>query len=150
MLRENPLLHAPNDEGGSASRRASARILIVEDDYFVGLQMQQELPTSAYKVVGIASDAREATALAKANKPDLVVMDIRLAHGDDGIELANQLLHDFGLRCVFVTAHSDKPTRDRAVSARPLGWLSKPFDSESLIEGVRRALQEKDLGEDQE
>jgi DNA-binding NarL/FixJ family response regulator len=131
---------AAEPEGGMVSADEAARILIVEDDYFVGLQNEDMLTKAGFLVVGIATSADYALTLAGREQPNLVLMDIRLAHFGDGIDTAIKLLQKYGLRSVFVTAHADPATRSRAVAARPLGWLVKPFTAGALVKAVREAL----------
>jgi DNA-binding NarL/FixJ family response regulator len=131
---------AAESEGGAVSPTQTARILVVEDDYFVGLQNEDILTKAGFSVVGIATTADYALALAAREKPDLVLMDIRLAYSGDGIDAAISLLQNHGLRSVFVTALADPATRSRAVAACPLGWLMKPFSAAALIKAVRDAL----------
>ncbi|HEY5226810.1 MAG TPA: response regulator [Methylovirgula sp.] len=119
-------------------------ILIVEDDYFVGLEAEEILENAGFHVIGIAATAHEAVARATQGRPDLIMMDIRLAQGGDGIDTAISLYQGHGFRSVFVTAHSDRETRARAVAAKPLGWVIKPFAPESLVQAVFQALSAKD------
>jgi DNA-binding NarL/FixJ family response regulator len=116
------------------------RILIVEDDYFVATALEQDLVDAGFEVVGIAVTAEEALHLADVHRPALAVMDIRLAGARDGIDAALELRSQFGLGCVFATAHGDKKTRGRAEKARPLGWLIKPYSTKSAVETIRAAL----------
>jgi DNA-binding NarL/FixJ family response regulator len=131
---------AAEREEGAISTNEDPRILIVEDDYFVGLQNEDMLTKAGFSVVGIATSADYALTLAAREQPDLVLMDIRLAHYGDGIDTAIKLLQKYGLRSVFVTAHADPDTRSRAIAARPLGWLVKPFTAGALVKAVREAL----------
>jgi DNA-binding NarL/FixJ family response regulator len=78
--------------------------------------------------------------IASSRRPDLAVMDIRLVHGDDGVNTAIAIFQNFSVRSVFVTAHSDGTTRSRADAARPLGWLEKPFRLDALVTAVLDAL----------
>jgi two-component system, response regulator PdtaR len=144
-----PLSHAPRwplpcfaaeREEGAISADEDPRILIVEDDYFIGLQNEDMLSKAGFSVVGIATSADYALTLAAREQPDLVLMDIRLAHYGDGIDAAIELLQKYGLRSVFVTAHADAATRSRAIAARPLGWVVKPFTAGALVKAVRAAL----------
>ncbi len=86
--------------------------------------------------------AEEALALAKAEHPVLAVMDIRLAGTIDGIEVALTLYREFGIRCIFASAHSEAPYRQRAAAAEPLGWVQKPYSIGALVEAVKKALPE--------
>ncbi len=138
----SPCFAAEREEGAISVDRAP-RILIVEDDYFVGLQNEDMLAKAGFVVVGIATSADYALTLAAREKPDLVLMDIRLAHHGDGIDTAVKLLQKYGLRSVFVTAHADSGTRSRAAAARPLGWLVKPFTAAALVKAVWEALAAK-------
>jgi len=117
-----------------------ARILVVEDDYLIALQVETALAEAGFHVVGVAASAEEATELAGAHQPDLVVMDIRLSGTRDGIDLAIELYRDYAIRCLFATAHADAQARRRAEPADPLGWLQKPYTMASLVGMVRGAL----------
>lgn len=119
-------------------------ILIVEDDYFVGLEAEEILKKAGFHVIGIAATAQDAIARATEGRPDLIMMDIRLAQGGDGIDTAISLYQRYGFRSVFVTAHSDRETRARAAAAKPLGWVIKPYAPEGLIQAVSEALSAKD------
>ncbi len=130
-------------EGDAVAPDQAARILIVEDDYFVGLQNEDMLTKAGFSVVGVATTADYALTLAARETPDLVLMDIRLAHSGDGIDTAIKLLQRHRIRSIFVTAHADPATRSRAAPARPLGWLVKPFTAGALIKAVREALAAK-------
>jgi DNA-binding response OmpR family regulator len=117
------------------------RILVVEDDFILSIMMQDALSNAGFDVVGIARNAEQANVLASQQLPNLAVMDIRLANGDDGIDTAITLLQRFDLRCIFVTAQSDSETRTRANAAHPLGWLAKPFRPNSMVGAVVGALE---------
>lgn len=116
------------------------RILIVEDDFFLGIMTEEALTNAGFAVIGIATDTQQAVALASNEHPDLALMDIHLAHGDDGVDTALTLAREFGLRSLFVTAHADDASRSRAEGARPLGWLVKPFKLAALTTAVAEAL----------
>ena len=90
------------------------RILIVEDDYLVALQFENALTEAGYDVVDIASTAEEAVQIVPDYRPELVLMDVRLAGPRDGIQAAEEILDRFGIRSIFVSAFSDPATRARA------------------------------------
>lgn len=126
--------------GASSATKRAARVLIVEDDHLVALEIEATLLEAGFEVVGIAATAEEALGLGKSSRPDLAVMDIRLAGKRDGVDAALDLFREEGIRCVFATAHQDAETRRRAEPARPLGWLSKPYRPDVLVKAVRAAL----------
>src|ERR1700732_3826329 len=118
------------------------RILIVEDDYVVGLELENALSEAGFGVVGTAKSADAAGRHALPELPILAVMDIRLAGRRDGIEAALEMFNACGVRCIFATAHHDPGTRARAAKAAPLGWLPKPYQLDGLISMINAAVTE--------
>jgi DNA-binding NarL/FixJ family response regulator len=138
-----PSVALSRDDGLSAgSATASTRVMIVEDDFLVAIDMESALTDAGIAVVGVASSAEDALLLAEAERPALAVMDIRLAGKRDGIDAALDLFGGLGIRCIFATAHHDERTRARAQAAQPLAWVPKPYAMASLVEAVQRALLE--------
>ena len=144
--RDRPQLAFARDDATGADKRADkpGRILVVEDDFLVALQMESALTDAGLEVAGVAASGEDAIELAMSEKPRLVVMDIRLAGDRDGIDTALQLFAEHGIRCIFATAHHDEQSRRRAAPARALGWLHKPYTMTSLVGMVRTALDELD------
>jgi DNA-binding NarL/FixJ family response regulator len=119
-------------------------VLIVEDDFLIGMQTEIALTEAGFDVVGVATTADEAVALARQHRPSLAVMDIRLAGHRDGIDAAGELFRELGIRCVFATAHDDQRTRALAEPFAPLGWLAKPYTMASLVAAVQKATSATD------
>ena len=115
-------------------------ILLVEDDFLVGMEMETGLAEAGYEVAGIAATAEEAVELAGRRRPALVVMDIRLASARDGVDVALEIYRTLGIRSLFATANIDSQVRARAAPARPLGWVAKPYRVETLLAAVDEAL----------
>ena len=142
----SPALRLPRPLRAPDSRRTGpgvappGRILIVEDDYFVALESEAALLEAGHEVVAAVTTGEEALEVAGRTRPELVVMDIRLAGTLDGIDTAAELLRRHGLRCLFASAHADPGTRARAEAARPLGWLTKPYTGHALVAAVATAL----------
>jgi DNA-binding NarL/FixJ family response regulator len=131
---------APSQRGVKDGKAKGARILIVEDDYFVAMELEHQLQEAGFDVVGVASTAEQAIRIGAAERPRLAIMDIRLAGYRDGIEAALELSSKFGIRSIFATAHGDSETRRRAQQANPLGWLTKPYSASALLATVSAAL----------
>jgi len=119
-----------------------ARVLIVDDEWFISMEMKDTLEDAGFDVIGVAGSAEEAVCMAEQHQPDLVLMDIRLRGNQDGVSAAMEICRRFGIRCIFVSAYADAATRKRGDVAAPLGWLSKPFSGLQLVAAVRSALQE--------
>jgi two-component system, response regulator PdtaR len=133
---------APGPRRGeeTAGRSARRRLLIVEDEWFISLSIEDTVKEAGYEVVDVVASAEEAVAAALAHQPDLVLMDIRLVGPRDGIDAALEIYRRLGTRSVFVSAHVDGHTRERASAAAPAGWLSKPFAPAELLQAIRQAL----------
>lgn len=133
---------AESDSSEGREPAAKPCILLVEDDFLVGMEVETGLEDAGYEVAGIAATAEEAVALAAARRPALVVMDIRLASDRDGIDAALEIFRTLGIRSLFASAHVDSQVRSRAEAARPLGWVPKPYRVETLLAAVGEALKE--------
>jgi DNA-binding NarL/FixJ family response regulator len=117
-----------------------ARVLVAEDDFLIAMQTEDALSAAGLQVVGTAVSAAEAIAMATQERPVLVVMDIRLAGRNDGIDAARELFQQLKIRCIFATANDDVHNRERARPYAPLGWLAKPYTMTSLLAAVADAL----------
>lgn len=117
-----------------------ARILIVEDEKIVALSIQNRLEGLGYRVVGNVTSAEAAFDAIAHNRPDLVLMDIKLKGKVDGIEAATQIRNRFQLPVVYLTAYNDEDTVNRAKVTEPYGYLLKPFESRDLSTTIEVAL----------
>lgn len=122
----------------TASRPAS--ILIVEDEMLIALFTSATLSDLGYSVIGIAATAEAALQSAAEHRPDLVLMDITLRGQRDGIDAAQLLRERLGIPILFLTAHADGATMERAAMVEPVGYLVKPFSPRQLGEAVSGAL----------
>jgi len=118
----------------------TTRILIVEDEPVIALDIRTRLNRLGYEVVGMVDTAALALEQVASEMPDLVLMDIRLNGGGDGIEAAMQIRDRFNLPVIFVTAHADEHTLEQAKRARPFGYIVKPFESRDLSAAIEVAL----------
>jgi DNA-binding NtrC family response regulator len=118
----------------------SARILVVEDEAVVALDVEDRLRRLGHEVVGIADSGAGALAQAAEARPDLVLMDIALRDGADGIVTAERLRAELAVPVVFVTAFADAETLERAKRVSPHGYIIKPFDERDLRATIEIAL----------
>jgi two-component system, cell cycle sensor histidine kinase and response regulator CckA len=119
-----------------------ARLLIVDDERLIALDLQQRVTLLGYTVVALAATGPEAIHQALAHRPDLVLMDIRLQGAMDGIEAAAFLRTHLNLPVVYLSAYVDEKTLARAHATRPAGYLCKPFAEHDLRHTLARALGE--------
>jgi DNA-binding NarL/FixJ family response regulator len=140
--RDRPIIPpalAPDHRHGQETGTLGPKVLVVEDEFFVALDLETTLQRAGFEVVGVADNAADALRLAEANQPSLVVMDVRIAGERDGIDTAIEIYERFGIRSVFASAHHDPGTVARAARANAAGWLAKPYSSQSLLAAVKAA-----------
>lgn len=132
-------MYSPPDRSGDtpATKR---KVLIVEDNLVLAMEIELALIASGYEVIGVAESAAQAFELAREDKPDLAIMDIRLPGDMDGLDTAASLFEHFGTRSIFASAHSVAEMRTRAGSAAAAGWLVKPYTMADLVGAVHTAL----------
>jgi CheY-like chemotaxis protein len=116
------------------------KLLIVEDEPIVALDLQQELEDLGCEVTGLAESADAALISVEENRPDLALMDIKIDGSLDGIQTARLLRHAYQVPVVFLTSYSDKSTLARAARELPYGYLTKPFRGRDLQAALRIAL----------
>lgn len=115
-------------------------ILIVEDEAVIAMDMQSLLESLGYHVPFIAADAAETFGAVRVARPDLVLLDINLGSGPDGISVAEELQRRWELPIIFLTAHADAATIGRAKALQPYHYLLKPFAERELAIAVELAL----------
>lgn len=108
------------------------RILVVEDEVLVARDLEATLKKQGFEVSGLCRTGEEALEAVRRNRPQVVLMDIRLGSAMDGIEAAARLRQEASLPVVFLTGHSDEETLVRARGAQPYGYLVKPFHESEL------------------
>ncbi len=117
-----------------------AKILIVEDEGLTAMELQRKLKSAGYDVPTFAFSGKEAIKKAEELKPDLVLMDIFLKGKIDGIDAAAQIKKDLGIPIIYLTAHGDSNTKERAKNTEPSAYLLKPFDIDVLQKNIDKAL----------
>ena len=119
---------------------AGESILVVDDDQTTASVMQLYLENFGFVVPDTACTGAEAIEKAKKLKPDLVLMDIRLGKGLDGIDSAEVIMQKLHIPVIYVTAYSDEETLERAQMTNPYGFINKPLRDTDLKTTVRFAL----------
>ena len=109
-----------------------ARVLVVEDDGVLALDLAETLDDLGYTVAGTATRGEEAIDLARQLHPQLILMDVGLAGDIDGIAAAEAIRDEHDVPVVFLTAHADDDTLHRATRSEPSAYLVKPFKPPDL------------------
>ena len=108
----------------------AVRVLLVEDESIVATDITQTLTALGYHVVGRASTGHQAVRSADTLRPDLILMDIRLRGGIDGITAAELIRRQQSVAIVYLSAFSDAETVARAILTQPMAYLIKPLRDE--------------------
>ncbi|MBF0320238.1 MAG: response regulator [Nitrospirae bacterium] len=108
------------------------KILIVEDEAVLSMQIKYELLQMGYSITGISDTGQKALASIGAELPDIVLMDITLKGELDGIETAGLIHKQYNIPIIYMTAHSEKGTVERAKITNPYGYLLKPVNTKEL------------------
>ena len=123
------------------SQLTSRKILIVEDEKVVALDLKRRLTKLGYSVIGTASNADKVIELLKDSLPDVILMDIHIQGDKDGIELAEIINAHYSIPIIYLTAYSEEATLDRARSTRPYGYLLKPFSERELHVAIQVSME---------
>ncbi|MGV9009481.1 response regulator [Brevundimonas sp.] len=115
----------------------AARILIIEDEAIVAMELRFVLEDLGYQVVGTAAEARTAREIVRDEQVDLALVDIHLSDGPTGVELGRELGQEKGVTVLFMTAN---PGMVREGVAGALGVLTKPTDEFAVCKAVDYAL----------
>jgi len=116
------------------------KLLIVDDEIVIAMDLEERLSEIGYQVVGTASSGREAVSLSHELAPDLVLMDIVMPGEMDGIAAAERIRDETDIPFIFTTAYADRELIDRAKSVLPLGYIIKPFCNAQITAAVEVAL----------
>ena len=116
------------------------RILVVEDEGLIARDLENMVINLGYEVCGVASSGEEAIAQAEKHHPNLVLMDIILKGEMDGVEAAERIREQFSIPVIYLTAHTDENTFERAKVTEPLGYTLKPVEQKELLTVIEMAL----------
>jgi len=133
------MTEATNPSAPVAERENAPRLLIAEDEAIIRLDLKEMLEEEGYNVVGEAADGEAALRLARANKPDLVIMDVKMP-GMDGLAAAEKVIEERLAAVLILTAFSQRDLVRRAAEAGAMGYLVKPFQKSDLMPAIDIAL----------
>ncbi|MFO8063688.1 MAG: response regulator [Spirochaetia bacterium] len=119
--------------------RDSVRLLVVEDEVLIAMQLRRNLESHGYYVYKPVTNAKAAIDSAEAQKPDVVLMDIRLPGEMDGIDAAREIGTRHNIPVIFVTGYSDPDMVARARAVNPLALLGKPVDVGEIDAAIESA-----------
>lgn len=115
------------------------KILIVEDESIIALDLQYGLKDLGYKVIGTTDNDQDAIDMAAEHLPDVVLMDIKLKGNMSGIE-ASEIISELGIAVVYLTANNDTETFNKSNIKGSYGFVSKPYDINKLDKTLKIAI----------
>ncbi len=122
------------------AKTGPSRILVVEDEAIIAEEIQDRLARLKFDVVGVEDTGPQAIEAVRRHQPDLVLMDIRLKGKMDGIQTAEEIRKQANVPIVYLTAHSDSATLQRAKETAPLGYVLKPIHERELEVAIELAM----------
>ena len=117
-----------------------SKILVVDDEAIIILQLEKRLSAMGYTVAGMAASGEDAVDMARHILPDLVLMDIVMPGKMNGIEAAKIITGELDIPVVFVTSYADDSIIEKAKSVRPYGYIVKPFNELEIKAAIEVAL----------
>jgi len=108
------------------------KVAIVEDDFIISHDISANLQELGYEVTGIYESGTEAIAGIRRDTPDIILMDINLKGGIDGIETTEIIRNTWDIPVIYITGSTDRSTLDRAKKTLPHAFIIKPFSFSSL------------------
>lgn len=126
-------------------KNSEYKILIVEDEAVIALNLQQTLIKMGYNVIGISYSGKDAVDKARRLVPDLILMDIRLPGKMDGIRVADIVKSELDIPVIFLTAFSEDKIIERAKKVEPFGYILKPIQEREIKAAVEVALYKKEM-----
>lgn len=125
------------------------RALIVEDETLIAEELRERLSGLGFSVIAAVDSAEEGVAIATRERPDLVLMDIRLRGEKDGVQAAKEIRLQVDVPIVYLTAHSDRLTVDRVKQTDHDGFILKPFLRRELQSTIEIAIQRHSIRQKQ-
>ncbi len=118
----------------------SAKVMIVEDESIVAMELSSYVKNLGYEVVGRVSNAEDACEMFAKYIPSIILMDVHIKGDIDGITLAQEIQKKKETAIIYITAFNDDESIERAVSTNPAAYLAKPFNRKELAASLKIAL----------
>ena len=132
-MRLSPLAPSDASSAGRSVDMPTLRVVIVEDDALIAMEVESFVEDAGHAVVATATTASTAIEAVDAHRPDVVLMDLRLADGSFGGDAAaREILRRHGIRSIFLSGNLDPETREALAELEPIALISKPFRPKDL------------------
>jgi CheY-like chemotaxis protein len=122
------------------------KILIAEDEIIIALDIKKILNNFNYKICSIVFSGEEAIKKASEEKPNLILMDIKLQGSINGIQAAEIISKEQNIPIIFLTAVADSEALEKAMITENFGYISKPYDEQTLRSAIETTLYDQNTG----
>jgi len=112
------------------------RVLLVDDDQLIRFVHQMFIERAGHEVVGVAEEESQAVAMALELKPDVVVMDIRLEDGTNGISAMHRIQQTINIPAIYISGNSDSRTMEDAERTNMKAFLVKPVTQDEIAKAI--------------
>jgi DNA-binding NarL/FixJ family response regulator len=130
---------------------AALKVLVVEDNIFIAIDLEQQLVEMGYEVVGIAANTTKAIEMSRESTPNLAIVDLQLAEGSRGQDAALVLRAEMDIPSIIVSGSLHQVTNEERAAIRPLAMLSKPVLSGELGRAIETVnISDKPKGKSQQ
>lgn len=137
-ISEDEVTNAIDETGRELAGLVATDVLIIEDEPIIAMDLEALVESLGHRVAGVARTQKEAVALASKTQPGLVLADIQLADGSSGLDAVNDILNEFEVPVIFITAYPERLlTGERP---EPVFLISKPFQTQTVKAIVSQAL----------
>jgi DNA-binding NarL/FixJ family response regulator len=119
------------------------RALIIEDEVLIAEELRGRLSLLGFSVIAAVDSAEEGIAIAARERPDVVLMDIRLKGEKDGVQAAKEIHEQVDVPVIYLTAYSDRQTLDRVKTSEYDGFILKPFRARELQSTIEIAMKRR-------
>ena len=126
------------ESGRDLAAQIATDVLIIEDEPFIALDLQNLVEEQGHRVSKVARTHREAVDAVRRERPGLILADIQLADGSSGLEAVNQILESFSVPVIFITAYPERFLT--GTPPEPAFLITKPFKTDSLKAVISQAL----------
>ena len=139
---KKPAGAAPESQGSGRISKSlfPTKVLIVEDEALVALDISNFLGDAGYEVVGLVATEHEAVRKACDLQPDLIIMDVKLKGGGDGFRASRRINTRQNIPILYITAYKNRETLERLDAQSSSDILFKPFARDLLLEAVETAV----------
>lgn len=120
-------------------------LMIVEDERVVAFDLKNQLQALGYRVGAMVGEGEKAVEIAAEAAPDLILMDIHLDGGMDGVQAATEIQERHRIPVIYLTAFAEDDTLSRALASKPFGYLVKPWDIRELHASIQMAIARREV-----